>query len=99
MWYQSLKNDYLKNECRALGLVVVGNKSELYKRIAGWARYGRTRDWGDGVCEMRTFCRDRAFYCVSTDEYPRVDPAFWAKPQPYGGMLVKWAPWPALSCE
>ena len=83
VWYQSLKNDYLKNECRALGLAVVGNKSELYNRIAGWARYGLKRspggDWCDGVCEMRTFCGDRAFYCVSTDEYPRVDPAFWDK--------------------
>ena len=94
VWYQSLKNDYLKNECRALGLIVQGTKSELYNRIAGWARYGLKRspggDWCDGVCEMRTFCGDRAFYCVSTDEYPRVDPAFWAKPQPYGGMLMKW---------
>ena len=79
VWYQSLKNDYLANECRALGLAYGGNKSELYKRIAGWARYGRKRPWLDGVCEVRTFCRDRAFYCVSTDEYPRVDPAFWDK--------------------
>ena len=94
VWYQSLKADYLKNECRALGLIVQGTKSELYNRIAGWARYGRKRspggDWCDGVCEMRTFCGDRAFYCVSTDEFPRVDPAFWDKPQPYGGMLMKW---------
>ena len=91
VWYQSLKNDYLKNECRALGLVVHdGNKSDKYKRIAGWARYGRKRDWGDGVCEMRTFCGDRAFYCVSTDEYPRVEATFWDKPQPWGGMLMIW---------
>jgi hypothetical protein len=94
VWYEGLKADYRKNECRALGLIVQGTKSELYNRIAGWARYGLKRspgeDWCDGVCEMRTFCGDRAFYCVSTDEYPRVDPAFWAKPQPYGGMLMKW---------
>lgn len=51
VWYQSLKNDYLKSECRALGLFVQGNKSELYKRIAGWARYGvNHHGWGDGVC-------------------------------------------------
>jgi len=90
VWYQSLKADYLKNECRALGLAFVGNKSELYTRIAGWARYGRKRPWLDGVCEVRTFCGDRAFYCVSTDEYPRVEATFWDKPQPWGGMLMIW---------
>ena len=79
VWYQSLKNDYLANECRALGLAYGGNKSELYKRIAGWARYGRKRPWLDGVCEVRTFCGDRAFYCVSTDEFPRVEATFWDK--------------------
>ena len=99
VWYQSLKADYLKNECRALGLAFVGNKSELYTRIAGWARYGRKRPWLDGVCEVRTFCGDRAFYCVSTDEFPRVEATFWDKSvfsewscteeEPYGGMLVK----------
>ena len=99
VWYQSLKNDYLANECRALGLAYGGNKSELYKRIAGWARYGRKRPWHDGVCEIRTFCGDSAFYCVSTDEFPRVEATFWDKSvfsewscteeEPYGGMLVK----------
>ena len=98
VWYQSLKNDYLANECRALGLAYGGNKSELYKRIAGWARYGRKRPWHDGVCEVRTFCGDRAFYCVSTDEFPRVEATFWDKSvfsewsrteeEPYGGLLV-----------
>ena len=98
VWYQSLKNDYLANECRALGLAYGGNKSELYKRIAGWARYGRKRPWLDGVCEVRTFCGDRAFYCVSTDEFPRVEATFWDKSvfsewsrteeEPYGGLLV-----------
>ena len=99
VWYQSLKNDYLANECRALGLAYGGNKSELYKRIAGWARYGRKRPWHDGICEIRTFCGDSAFYCVSTDEFPRVEATFWDKSvfsewscteeEPYGGMLVK----------
>jgi len=98
VWYQSLKNDYLANECRALGLAYGGNKSELYKRIAGWARYGRKRPWHDGVCEIRTFCGDSAFYCVSTDEFPRVEATFWDKSvfsewsrteeEPYGGLLV-----------
>ena len=82
MWYQSLKNDYLKSECRALGLFVQGNKSELYKRIAGWARYGvNHHGWGDGVCQTRTICGAEATYCVTTDEFPRVDATFWKKPR------------------
>ena len=81
VWYQSLKNDYLKSECRALGLFVQGNKSELYKRIAGWARYGvNHHGWGDGVCQTRTICGAEATYCVTTDEFPRVDATFWKKP-------------------
>ena len=75
VWYEGLKADYLKNECRALGLVFVGNKSELYKRIAGWARYGvNRRGWHDGVCEMRTFCgieRSTASRRTSTREWRR----------------------------
>ena len=82
VWYESLKADYLKSECRALGLYVKGNKSELYKRIAGWARYGvNHHGWGDGVCQTRTICGAEATYCVTTDEFPRVDATFWKKPR------------------
>ncbi len=55
----------------------------MYKRIAGWARYGvNHHGWGDGVCQIRTICGAQATYCVSTDEFPRVEDAtIWNKPR------------------